>query len=592
MFKKVILLVCLGSCPSYLVATQLPEEKKHVVEDKQLAVGNVASYLKLNFYVSIQYWSYHCWKVRKEINLAMTEEWTGGFHKDFSYDAVNFSPYHGKRASKSLLIAPVSTLANPKWKDRFAYHAKGWKHYDAQSKKPFGLLYYKEEIRAQMLSIKQNVAMLTEEQDQREALDIFIGLSEMPRFERANFLFKYIELQIRLLRISVNIDERMRCGLMCNSPEALFSLGKFYYAKGAYEQAIAYCGKALNVRETILGNQNTAVGDIYDYLGKTYYRKQAYGKAIAYYKKALMVYEKLLGNKHLSVASVYNNLGVAYHYSGYYNVSLTYYYTALKIRKEVLGDMHLEVAMVHNNLGLAYYRKHCYATSIVYFDKALKTRVKLLGKQNAQVADTCNKLSCAYNRRGTYKQAILYCKVAFHIYARLNNTGQQTPKIANLYNNLGLIYQCKGVYNKAVYYHTEALKLRQKFLDMQHADIASSYQNLGDVYYHAKAYAAALTYYYAALNIRQPVLGNQHASVADLYNNLGIIYDDQHKYETAIEHYEVALDIYEKALKGKHAQVGDVYENMGIAYYRKGDRVMWVKYRNKAIKLRAAFLKR
>jgi tetratricopeptide (TPR) repeat protein len=65
-----------------------------------------------------------------------------------------------------------------------------------------------------------------------------------------------------------------------------------------------------------------------------------YEKALEYYGKALAIRERVLGAEHPDTAKTYNNMAVVYENQGDYKKALEYCSKALAIRERVLGMDH------------------------------------------------------------------------------------------------------------------------------------------------------------------------------------------------------------------------------------------------------------
>jgi tetratricopeptide (TPR) repeat protein len=71
-----------------------------------------------------------------------------------------------------------------------------------------------------------------------------------------------------------------------------------------------------------------------------YYEQGDYGKALEYYGKALAIRERVLGKEHPSTATTYNNIGGVYRAQGDYAKALEYYRKANAVFLSVFGENH------------------------------------------------------------------------------------------------------------------------------------------------------------------------------------------------------------------------------------------------------------
>ena len=164
-------------------------------------------YVGDDFYVKVQYWSCKLYDLQKKVTPPAAKQLVCSFKKYLEDEANTYCPYHGKKVSP--LPAPTSTLENPNWKARLAYAQKGWTHHDAKDKAEFvvrflgsGSKWYKQWIQEEMEGLQQAYPKLQAQQHKKEALDLFIALSEIHRFEHFAFLFEYMKVQNRLLELT------------------------------------------------------------------------------------------------------------------------------------------------------------------------------------------------------------------------------------------------------------------------------------------------------------------------------------------------------------------------------------------------------
>ena len=168
-------------------------------------LATLPDYAGKDFYVKHQYWSCKLYDLQKKVNPNAAKQLVCFLEEDLEYDAKNYCPYHkagffGK--TNSPLPAPTSTVDKPNWKARLAYAQKGWKHYNAQSNNAYGLHWYKSKVEEEMQGLQQAYPKLQAQQHKKEALDLFIALSKIHRFEHFAFLFEFMKVQNRLLELT------------------------------------------------------------------------------------------------------------------------------------------------------------------------------------------------------------------------------------------------------------------------------------------------------------------------------------------------------------------------------------------------------
>ena len=71
-----------------------------------------------------------------------------------------------------------------------------------------------------------------------------------------------------------------------------------YKAQGEYEKALEHYGKALEVRERVLGSDHPDTAATYNNMALVYKAQGEYEKALDYYERALTVFKAKLGVNH------------------------------------------------------------------------------------------------------------------------------------------------------------------------------------------------------------------------------------------------------------------------------------------------------
>jgi tetratricopeptide (TPR) repeat protein len=71
-----------------------------------------------------------------------------------------------------------------------------------------------------------------------------------------------------------------------------------YRAQGDYAKALEYNGKALAIRERVLGKEHPSTAKTYNNMALVYRDQGDYTKALEYYRKANAVFLSVLGEEH------------------------------------------------------------------------------------------------------------------------------------------------------------------------------------------------------------------------------------------------------------------------------------------------------
>ena len=172
-------------------------------------------------------------------------------------------------------------------------------------------------------------------------------------------------------------------------------------AQGDYAKALEYYGKALAIRERVLGTEHPSTATTYNNIAGVYQAQGDYAKALEYYGKALAISERVLGTEHPYTAATYNNIAGVYRAQGDYAKALEYYGKALAISERVLGPEHPDTATTYNNIAWVYSAQGDYAKALEYYGKALAIRERVLGKEHPDTATTYNNMAGCTKRRAT-----------------------------------------------------------------------------------------------------------------------------------------------------------------------------------------------
>ena len=338
------------------------------------------------------------------------------------------------------------------------------------------------------------------------------------------------------------------------------SLANSYYYQGEYDKALPLYGKALKIREEVLGDNHPDTATSYDNLASLYKSKGEYDNALPLYQKALKIEEEVLGENHPDTATGYNNLAELYRNKGEYDKALPLYEKSLKIREDILGENHPDTANSYNNLASFYQSKGEYDKALPLYAKALKIREEVLGENHSGTATIYNNLASIYQLKGEYDKALPFQQKALKI--REEVLGDKHSDTANSYNNLAELYRNKGEYDKALPFQQKALKIGEEVLGDNHSNTAIIYNNLALLYNSKGEYDKALPLYAKSLKIREEVLGENHTDTASSYNNLALLYSSIGEYHKALPLYEKALRIYININGIKHPNSQLIYNNL------------------------------
>ena len=309
-----------------------------------------------------------------------------------------------------------------------------------------------------------------------------------------------VEINLRFVRLSEATN-----GQNETTAKAYNNIGNVYRKLGDYDKALEYHFKALEIRKSLLRENNSDTAMSYINIGAVYDELGDYDKALEYDFKALEIYKAVLGENHPDTAMSYNNIGIVYSILGDYGKALEYHFKSLEIQKVVLGENHPETAGSYNNIGLDQYKLGDYDKALEYYNKALKIRKDVLGEKH--------------------------------------------PNTANSYDNIGIVYGDLGDYDKALECQFKALEIRKVVLGENHPENAGSYNNIGNVYANLGDYNKALEYYNKAFGIYIAVLGESHPYTKQVLQNFAIAKQKLEESQGKTEETEVAQETTQNKTK-------------------------------------------
>jgi CHAT domain-containing protein/Tfp pilus assembly protein PilF len=353
--------------------------------------------------------------------------------------------------------------------------------------------------------------------------------------------------------------------------------------KGLGDSALKLLLEAKTVCSQVLGDSNTAMARIMNYIGVVYRGKGQYTQALEYYQQSIAIFKRVLGEQNLIVSSCLNNIGAVYSDQGQYLQALAYYQRALSIRKQIQVEQHPDVALSYSNIGVVYNHLALFAQALQFHHQALVILKQAYGENHPNVAHCYNHLGNVQENLSQYVQALASYQHALTISEQ--TLGDIHPKVGQCYYNIGNVYKRQGQYTQALLYYQQALVIHQKSLGERHPDVAMSYNNIGTVYSNLGQNAQALNYYHQALVICKQVFGEQHTAVASIYNNIGNVYSNQGQFVQALEYYQQAIPIYKQAFGEKHHNVAKNYHIIGNVYSSLGQFVQALEYYQNAMPL-------
>lgn len=342
------------------------------------------------------------------------------------------------------------------------------------------------------------------------------------------------------------------------------TIGIVYSKLGLYKDSESLLKKALEIREKLLGTEDTQVAESLISLAILYEQQGKFDEAKQISNRSLEIREKALTPDHPDIAVSLHRLARIHHKQGALDEALPLYMRSLEIREKALGPNHPDVAESLRDLGILYYMKAQYSEAESLYKRALTIRETILGPDHPDVGRSLNSLAALYFTQGRYDEAEPIYKRALAI--REKTLGSVHPEVAICLNNLALLYYKQNKLSEAEAFHKQALEIREKTLGKNHPDVAESILSLAALYHNQGKYSEAESLYKRALKINEKVFGPDHPEVAKCLNNLALLYSYQGLSNKAEALLKQALEIREKALGPDHPLVAQSFENLAFVY--------------------------
>jgi tetratricopeptide (TPR) repeat protein/predicted Ser/Thr protein kinase len=294
-----------------------------------------------------------------------------------------------------------------------------------------------------------------------------------------------------------------------------------------------------------------------------------YDESIALQGRALALREELLGPTHPIVAMTLNHLANAARDRGDFAAALAALQRALAIRKEALGPDHPAVGGTLNNLGLLELARGNYAAAQGYLEQGLAIVEVASGPSSLETATLLGNLGRAHHLRGDYEAAQALLERALAI--REVRLGPQDLDVAASLQNLALLYMVRGERVRARALFERVLAIREKRLEESNPEVLAALDNLGTVDLRLGELDAARSLHERALAQQRAQRGPKHVSVAHSLRNLALVHLARGESQQALALAEEARAIGEAALGPEHPDVAVFLNTLGAAQ-RSSDR--------------------
>ncbi|EZH74941.1 hypothetical protein ATO12_09415 [Aquimarina atlantica] len=238
-----------------------------------------------------------------------------------------------------------------------------------------------------------------------------------------------------------------------------FSLGLLFKKIGDYDIAMDYLTKSLNTYLEKKKNHPN-LGKIYNSIGTTLIDKGAYEKALYYFKKSLDIAISIMGEDHYQTATAYINIAIVYTLKADYKRAFDYYNKSLNIEIKNRGNDHPKIAKLYSNIADVFTIEKQYEKALQYYENALNIYQNTYTNDHPEIAESLDKIGSLKQEMGLFDEAFYYFRKSLKIKERLYDKNNRY--IAESYNKIAHTYFESGVYQNALDHYTKAQKANSK----------------------------------------------------------------------------------------------------------------------------------
>jgi len=329
------------------------------------------------------------------------------------------------------------------------------------------------------------------------------------------------------------------------------TIGTTYDALGLYQPAEGQLKQSLDVRLSLLGEENPETLLSMKHLASLYFSEGRYPEARALAESSLAIHKRVLGERHRETLASAYYLAQVYARVDRFDEAEQLYKETLAAQKAVLGEGHPDTLATMNSLGMLFKDRGRLDLAESQLEATLELRRRVQGDENTDTLSTMNNLAIVYDYLGRTAEAAQLFSVSLAVKRR--TLGEEHPDTLAVMNNLALEYSRLRRYAEAESLHLQVLAVRRRVLGEQHRDTLVSMNNLANLYADRGRFAEAEGLYRQTYEIRRRVLGAEHSDTLVSMNNLALLlYRDLRQYGEAERLLRTILDTRKRVLGFAH----------------------------------------
>jgi adenylate cyclase len=261
-------------------------------------------------------------------------------------------------------------------------------------------------------------------------------------------------------------------------------------------------------------------------IGRLYYLKGKYVEALDYWNQALKIFEDIKDD--IGISNMLNNIGAIYLTQGADAKALENILKSLQVAERIGDTVRIATALM--NVGTTYYNKKD-PIALNYL-----LRVVPLLDRNKNIEEYVNvtgNIGEIYNDNKDYVKA-------FEYFNKSIKAAGDTSSAAFAYNGIGKLKLKEGNFSEALKYHNKALVIAKKFEDKLQE--IRSLRGTADVYFKMNNIVDAIKYYNKARAIAED-MDDLKVELQDLYPEMAKAYSKSGNYSAAFLYQSKYSDI-------------------------------------------------
>jgi len=288
------------------------------------------------------------------------------------------------------------------------------------------------------------------------------------------------------------------------------------------------------------------------------FHKGSFSTAEANQLRSIEIRQDILGADDSSLGTSYNVLSCIQGYSGDFDKAIKTGEKALEICK--LYPDHPNLLHCFKDLGALLYNAGDYEGAAIYELEGLIKQQQSEEPDQLGIADSCLRLANVYAKRNDFAQAEKFYASCLEIYQ--DALDPENPILAKTFSQVGSFYFDAGHYDEALEFYGNALELRLSFLDPNDALLFDTYLQIGKTYYELGALKEAEESLTACLVAVKAQESPVEFDYLGLCKCLGSVHLDLSNLHKAQEFLSICVELDPQNVITIN-KLGDVYRDLG-----------------------------